>query len=678
MAGGPLDLWNDWSIQILVLLSLTLQVILFLFAGIRRREANPLLNLLLWLTYQLADSTAMFALGHLSLSDAPGDHQLAAFWVPFLMLHLGGPDNITAYALQDNQLWLRHLQMLVVQVLGATYVLYRQITINGPFVLLAIILMFTLGAVKYAERTWALRCGNIDRLRSSLEKEPRSNHYQFHARTPDQEFRKGAADKEELYVRHAHSLFLICKHAMVDSWIEKDPDNHDANKLMALKQEGYEVMWAMMELELSLMYDILYTKAAVVHTWHGYCIRLASPLVTAVSFLLFHFSGKDGNHSSLDVVVTYTLLCGAFLLETISVLAALGSTWTYAFLCATQWNWLQCAALFTGRWDRLRRFVNTMTTRHGGARARRWSAKMGQYNILHRCARRDTAWSPLLGRLANTVGEELKEWWDRKHYSGSIEIYDDLRQRMFDYIRQLKGAVNSQGVLRKSWGQETLENLGLYDYFQNQLGVELQEGIIIWHIGTDIFLAKSSGAKAVGAKMQVKAIRALSNYMMFLLVERPYMLPGLAQARLYERTCKNLVDIWNKKKRERRARSNRLKELFRLRDDPNSSQPTQSDVFAIILYDVEKPDYSMAVPRLQYANRLAKKLLGKEEERNIDVLKLVCDVWMDFLVYAANRCSRESHAKKLSSGGELTTILWLMTGYLHNHLLMNRSDQVDG
>jgi len=43
------------------------------------------------------------------------------------------------------------------------------------------------------------------------------------------------------------------------------------------------------------------------------------------------------------------------------------------------------------------------------------------------------------------------------------------------------------------------------------------------------------------------------------------------------------------------------------------------------------------------------------------MLQLLLDVWMDFLVYGANRCSRESHAKKLSNGGELTTILWIMT-----------------
>lgn len=77
---------------------------------------------------------------------------------------------------------------------------------------------------------------------------------------------------------------------------------------------------------------------------------------------------------------------------------------------------------------------------------------------------------------------------------------------------------------------------------------ELQEAIIIWHIGTDIFLAESSRAKADDAAQLVKAIRALSNYIMFLLVERPYMLPGFAQTRLYQRTCQNLVDKWTEDK----------------------------------------------------------------------------------------------------------------------------------
>ena len=54
-----------------------------------------------------------------------------------------------------------------------------------------------------------------------------------------------------------------------------------------------------------------------------------------------------------------------------------------------------------------------------------------------------------------------------------------------------------------------------------------------------------------------------------------------------------------------------------------------------------------------------------EKKGRTAMLQLLLDVWMDFLVYGANRCSRESHAKKLSNGGELTTILWIMTDYLH-------------
>ena len=111
MGGWPIDLWNQWAIQILVLLSFTLQVVLLL-AGIRRRKAPTVLRLLLWLAYQLADSTAIYALGHLSLSSTPRDHQLVAFWAPFLLLHLGGQDTMTAFSMEDNALWKRHLLSL--------------------------------------------------------------------------------------------------------------------------------------------------------------------------------------------------------------------------------------------------------------------------------------------------------------------------------------------------------------------------------------------------------------------------------------------------------------------------------------------------------------------------------------------------------------------------------------
>ena len=47
-----------------------------------------------------------------------------------------------------------------------------------------------------------------------------------------------------------------------------------------------------------------------------------------------------------------------------------------------------------------------------------------------------------------------------------------------------------------------------------------------------------------------------------------------------------------------------------------------------------------------------------------DKVRLLLDLWIDFLAYAANRCIRESHAKKLSTGGELMTIVWLILEHL--------------
>ena len=67
-----------------------------------------------------------------------------------------------------------------------------------------------------------------------------------------------------------------------------------------------------------------------------------------------------------------------------------------------------------------------------------------------------------------------------------------------------------------------------------------------------------------------------------------------------------------------------------------------------------------------------------EKKGRMAMLQLLLDVWMDFLVYGANRCSRESHAKKLNNGGEFTTLVWLMTDHLqqvaHNHLIYAPSE----
>ncbi|TVU05384.1 hypothetical protein EJB05_48544, partial [Eragrostis curvula] len=724
----PLSFWNHWATQILVLLSLGFQVPLLLLAGTRRREAHAVVKFLLWLAYQLADTTATYAIGHLSVSSVPQEHRLVAFWAPFLVLHLGGPDNIGAYALEDSSLWLRHFQGFVVQVLGAGYVVYKHIAGSDPFLLVAAIVMSILGFVKYAERVLAIKYADLESIRSYLKEEAIAEHQHFNpmdipsvssgkAAGADQDETAGA-DQDEIDIRRAHSMFHICKHAMVDSWLESDLD---LEMLKALKLEPYKDMWTLMELELSLMYDILYTKAAMIYTWHGYCIRAGSSLATAASFLLFQFSDKR-DHSRVDVAVTYTLLAGAFLLETVSLLSALGSSWTYSFLCTTGWSWIRYAALCSGRWDRFRWLVRMIKQRVSNRSTRRWSGKMGQYNMLYFSSiHGSNARVRLFVRLAAKLGQ--KEWWIRYHYSRSVHISKHLKPWLFYYVRGLdsKGKLSTMGLLNNGWAaamelppppprkskrrnlrggavpastkrpEHPPELVSFYECLNQYRGDEFQDAIIVLHIATDVFLAKSSrvggsnpvkiniyveeyhGNLSVPKEDLVVAIRTLSNYMMFLLVDRPYMLPGPAQSMLYRRTRKNLSDVGEKLPERQDSMYRIFKDLFGLHDDPKFASFRDELAKTLLAQDLREDDRDK--PRLFHAKMIAEALIGIEGIKGSDfVLNLLLNVWMHYLVFAANRCSRESHAKKLSNGGELTTILWLMQDHFHQESNLAQDD----
>jgi hypothetical protein len=162
----------------------------------------------------------------------------------------------------------------------------------------------------------------------------------------------------------------------------------------------------------------------------------------------------------------------------------------------------------------------------------------------------------------------------------------------------------------------------------------------------------------------VEVVRTLSNYMMFLLVNRPYMLPGLPQNWLYKQTCKNLDRICKEHLVHPRGNSfcTMLEKLFRPHHHSGlESSELEEKLADIILKEPqEKKTSDSENPRLMYAREIAVVLLFHEN----DELRVLLDLWTNFLAYAANRCSRESHARKLSSGGEFTTVLWLLIEHL--------------
>jgi hypothetical protein len=599
---GVLRLWNEWEIQILVLTSFALQVFLLSFAWMRRRSISRALRILLWLMYLLAEYTATYTLGHMSVGSKAGEHQRAiALWAPFLLVHLGGQDTITAYAMEDSQLWLRHLLTFAVQALGAGYVLYKYMGNHGPLVAPAV-LMFTVGVLKNAERVWALSFARLEIIRRYLDGLSVKENVGDYPTTGTQ-----SELDDESVLQGAHDLLYIRMGQFVDDKICPTKFQNNAMKLFHEKSKTFELV----ELQLSLMYDIFYTKAAVIHTWYGRCFRAISLLGTATAFLLFQFSagGKDG----VDAAVTYILAGGALILEMASVVRAMGSTWTCDMLRVNRWAWLHNLHVS------LRRRVRVV-------QARRWSSSIGQLNLLDSYAYRGDETS---------LGSKMVSFCT----DGNNKIFLTAAKKLVleEIQRVVEACGGNEGVMRSYRGQCVLERRrhepddggrgggGFLKELTWSTSMEFDQSILAWHLATYKFLCHS---RRRSSRSLVEATKAVSNYMMFLLVERPYMLPSPVRPTLHLQAKKVL--------RELRHYSH-----FMERGSHNS-----------VTVEEEAQVLSPGA-------KLADQLLHLEESEKL--LRVVFGVWVEMLCYAAHRCSRESHARQLSCGGELITAVWLLT-----------------
>ncbi|CAN6303159.1 unnamed protein product [Urochloa humidicola] len=685
MSGAGLShLWSPWGIQILVLISFTLQVLLLVFGGMRRRGLSTWQRITLWFAYLLADSTAIYALGHLSVTRGSHEHQLVAFWAPFLLLHLGGPDNITAYAQEDNSLWLRHLQTLGVQVLGVAYILYCMAG-SGTLLLLASICMFLAGLVKYGERTWALKCGNLSSIANSAGKVD-----------PYQLLRQGM-DEEELLLR-AHSQFSICRCAFTDTKLELSTKPLD-DRAICVNPGGSEPdlspLWGddiykVVEMELSLMYDLLYTKAAVIHTWYGFCIHFISLIGTATTFWLFQLSvsSRGSGYSRVDVVISYVLLIGALVLEVISVCRAVLSSWTCFFiLCKAEGYSGTPAALL--KW--LIYVLCSLRKPFKMASRRLWRASIGQYNLLHLCSRDRT---DLGSRLAMKIG--LEEWWNKLHFSGTFSGNNSLSmQRLKELVLEVQMRTEYENTIGlNSRGRVSLEKYNACNGIAqwSVRSIDFDESILIWHMATDFSIWRSEAANESCNLELMEATRVLSNYMMFLLVKKPNMLPGRASHKIYSDTRKYLEEGWNAAldDEDKSAMASSgcwnkcciLKELFH-HEGPNCSstvpRPQRRKLGKKLNdYCQEKMTFVEVDPwtgwitdnyldkkirhlRDVSAFTLARELDGlAEPERRSDLWELIFAVWVEMMLYAAEYCRRDVHARELSNGGEFMTIVWLL------------------
>uniref|UniRef100_A0A0D9ZGR7 DUF4220 domain-containing protein n=1 Tax=Oryza glumipatula TaxID=40148 RepID=A0A0D9ZGR7_9ORYZ len=627
-----------WAIEVAVVSSFILQLFLIIFAGIRRRHPSRFLRgAIVWIPYLLAVFSTTFGLGHLSISSRPPERQqLVAFWAPLLLLHVGGPDSTTAYTIDDNRLWKRQAFKFLPQVFSTASVLYKTFSAAGGPMFPAAWLMFAMGVAKYGERVWALYQGNLSTIRKAVDGQQEQQQ-------PKVEI-KGDGSPQDLLLC-AHSQFKVCKGALVDSSSEFVDTSELGDTVFSNKWE-WEKRWTVFQMEVSLLYDIMYTKAGVIHTWHGYFLRVFSPLATAAALLLFHLStsasvamDSDSAAVRVDVGITYALLVSAILLDIASLVSAAGSGWAYAFLCP----------------------ATVQEEVHRPNSSDSSDVMKLVFDELERVILRKKEMTEIKS-AAPRSGHDVKP-------SGETE-QSGTKSRPSP---NPSFPTNSVGLIKAEKGQHAVAELNLKDgrdrkYLQRYIRDEIQEGILIWHIATDVYLRTCEGSKK--QETIVRAIKLLSNYLMFLMVEQPTMVPGIDLRKYYTQTYKKLS---TNHAGDANGDPDRLAQILAQKKSVNP----------VLKQNDEKQ--ALRGNALRLATKLALKLAelkvsATKKKYKVDMVTFLFYMWVELLLYVSHRCSRESHAKKLREGGELTTIVWLMAeqaGKFYIDKKLSKEDDVD-
>uniref|UniRef100_A0ACD5YG47 Uncharacterized protein n=1 Tax=Avena sativa TaxID=4498 RepID=A0ACD5YG47_AVESA len=532
-------------------MSFALQVTLLILADVRRRKKSPMISCVVWSAYMLADTTAVYALGHFFVSSRSTQHQLMALWAPLLLVHLGGQDNITAYAVEDNRLWLRHLQNLGVQVLAAAYVLYQSSILSSPTWLReATILIFVVGVLKYGERVWALR-------RASNVQSGELLWLQRHEGS-------GGTEMEEIVDHIYHKI----------------------------------------QMHLSKMYSVLYTKAVVMCTWQGICIRVISSLATLAAFILFHlFSDKDG-YNRVDVAATYILLVGAGVLEITSVLRLIFSTWTMQGMTRSNRSW--CKAI-GHQLQSVRRLIYS-------------SGSMGQLNLMTLCSRRWWIKRYLL-------------WWNPDSEENTILQEMEIRKKenLEELMKMVKHRVDQSELRFLGIG-----TMGFAVEMERLLRGKNLEHPRLAHrhscLPQVVQAATSPGPQGQvvqDPKVNVlaKATEVLSNYMIFLLAAHPLCPNGSPS----HRAC-SFYNIVN-------------------------HHPEHIHIYGRSWMGVHEENESI----FETGSKLGKKLIDTGNQGVF--VKSIAHLWVHLLKTVEDQLGEDFHVKQLSNGSEFLTVLSILVKY---------------
>ncbi|PNY01017.1 hypothetical protein L195_g024304, partial [Trifolium pratense] len=637
--------WNVLELRILVAVSLFLQMVLIF----------------------LADWIATVALGILSkdTKDHKKDTNFAimAIWAPFLLVHLGGPDTITAYSLEDNQLWPRHMLELLYQLAVAVYVVYRSWNTDPlKYVTVPIVMA---GIIKYGERTWSLRSGSSDGFRESIlpPPDPGPNYAKFmddYTAKKDEGYHvtldeinettplvldhnsQGETGIPNANIPDAQALRDGFKYYNIPECLFADLifsfQDHKSSQFF-FHSSNWKDAFKAIEVELGLIYDMLYTKAVVTYSYRGILLKSVSFFCTLFAFIAFSFlifkqsvdnklDFKGHKHWNYDMIITFVLFIGAILLEIYAVIVLLSSSWVM--------NWLRKHK--NRRVDLLYKFIWFCQFCFKLSHTIRWSNQMSQFNLISFCLKDEPVKCIKLQKLFH-----IYKFFEKSYYQKAKQVSEGLKELIFDQLKEKSEEAEDIQACKKLCAHKGDRVLNKWscdnvpDINRSIKEVEFDQSILLWHIATDLCYSSEYNEHQIlnrVAHQSREESQLLSDYMLYLLVICPFLLPnGIGQIR-FEDTCAE-VDELLKERKYIKERNQACKMILRVNTVIPPSE-VKGDRSKSVLFD---------------ACRLAKSLQSLETEEHWTKerkWKMISNVWVEMLCHAASQCRGLNHAKQLS------------------------------
>ncbi|KAL8159789.1 hypothetical protein V2J09_001326 [Rumex salicifolius] len=350
---------------------------------------------------------------------------------PFLLLHIGGPNTIAGFSLEDNELWDRSVLHIIVQA-GATVIsIYR--SLSKRRLLAPTLLVLVAAQTRYAGRILALNKGSMDVLRREKVASKAPNKVKPVAPNkgkpgvlPITNFIIKEAKPSVMIVgvepvelaAHSYDLFRKHKGIFCGLIIKDDREAYkDRMTLFSLKSDQALVE---MEMEVSLAYDLFYTKIwTIVENETGKIQHIFSLVSEVGALVLWALANKQGYHK-VDIKLTNALLVGGLLLDVVSLLKLVFSELVICHLI----KWKPDSSLVTCAMNQLL-FVRNRAARW--VLFRRWSGSIKQFDLM-RYKGDDCCGSRGLGEWMTRTFRI--EWGVSK-----VKLSDDLKNHIFMNIR---------------------------------------------------------------------------------------------------------------------------------------------------------------------------------------------------------------------------------------------------